>query len=79
MNVKQPAIRSRPVKIRFDKGYGWRAKIGFVLIATDRIINDYASYSKLLSLMQEEHYLKGEQLCEVIMMKGILEEYNSQY
>ena len=38
MNVKQPAIRSRPVKIRFDKGYGWRAKIGFVLIATDRII-----------------------------------------
>ncbi|UCH23575.1 MAG: aspartate/glutamate racemase family protein [Deltaproteobacteria bacterium] len=38
MDDNKPAITSRPVKIRFDKGYGWRARIGFVLIATDRII-----------------------------------------
>ncbi|MGD2269691.1 MAG: hypothetical protein PVI06_04770 [Desulfobacterales bacterium] len=38
MDDKRPTITSRPVTIRFDKGYAWRAKIGFVLIATDRII-----------------------------------------
>ncbi len=38
MDKNKPEMTSRPVEVRFGKGYGWRARIGFVLIATDRII-----------------------------------------
>ncbi len=31
-------VRSSPVEVRYDKGPDWRAHIGFVLIATDRVI-----------------------------------------
>jgi len=46
-------------------------------IATQDIINETASYTKLIDLLGSQHYLKHPQICELIMMKGILEEYHS--
>ncbi|MBL4704105.1 MAG: TlpA family protein disulfide reductase [Flavobacteriales bacterium] len=46
-------------------------------LATQDIVNETASYSKLLALLGTQHYLKHPQLCELVMMKGILEEYHS--
>lgn len=31
-------VKSVPVKIRYDEGPGWRAQLGYIVIATDRVI-----------------------------------------
>ncbi len=45
--------------------------------AAEDIVNYYASYSKLLALLREQFYMKHPQVSELVMMKGILEEYHS--
>jgi hypothetical protein len=38
MNDVKIDVKSRPVEVEYDRGRDWRARIGFVLIPTDGII-----------------------------------------
>ena len=38
MNASTFEVQSLPVDVTFDRGRDWRARIGFVLIATDGVI-----------------------------------------
>jgi len=38
MNDVRIDVQSRPVEVEYDRGRDWRARIGFVLIATDGIV-----------------------------------------
>lgn len=46
--------------------------------ASKEVINHYESYTKLMRLMSKEYYYKNEEVRELIMMKGILEEYHGR-
>ena len=46
-------------------------------VASEFIVNDYASYTKLLALLRLDYYFENPQLAELIMIKGIMEEYHS--
>ena len=46
-------------------------------IVLEEIVNDYASYNLLLDLLNSEPLLQDEQIAELILIKGIMEEYHS--
>lgn len=59
----------------YEKPFNMLGRASSVVVSD--IINGEASYTKLLALLGEQHYLKHPQICEIVMMKGILEEYHS--
>ncbi len=59
----------------FENPFNMMGRSSFV--ASEFIVNDFGSYTKLLALLQLEYYYENPQLAELIMIKGIMEEYHS--
>jgi len=59
----------------YEKPFNMLGRTNFV--ALEELVNDYASYGLLLNLIRSEYLLQDPQISELILIKGIMEEYHS--